>query len=239
MNRIDWYYIYSERYYPFHFYLQEKIPSFFQARGIFIPQTVFDEHLYKHEGEHFFSRITIKIETVLKIIDEKIEADDRLPFMFTDCDILVRNQANIDIFAYTKSETTDMFFQKEFKNQENMMANPGAMMIWPNERTKQFWLSVLSDMKANPTSMEMQSINKILSESNINIKWDFFSITHVFSSITATLETLGKFSIYHILCSGKSREIDIGDKMFEATTIGENMDKYVRMTIEKYGRVFM
>ena len=73
MDTIDWYYIYSQRYHPFHLYLQDKIPkNTFNAKGIFVDQSVFDEHLYKHSGEHFFSRITVKVETILCILKEKI-----------------------------------------------------------------------------------------------------------------------------------------------------------------------
>ena len=91
MSKVDWFYIYSPRYYPFHYYLQDTINStLYNLQGIFVDQKVFDKDLYQHEGEHFFSRITIKVETVLKLIQEKMEKNDPTPFYFSDCDILVR-----------------------------------------------------------------------------------------------------------------------------------------------------
>lgn len=239
MDRIDWYYIYSERYYPFHFYLQERIPSVFHAKGIFVPQSLFDEHLYKHEGEHFFSRITIKIESVLRIIKEKLEANDTRPFVFTDCDILIGPHAAVDLYKYTERTNIDMLFQREFKNTENKTVNPGAILLWPNKNTEQFWKTVLDDMLAITPNMEMASINKILSKETLDLSWDFFDTVHVSSSITASIQSVLGFSIHHILCDSASRELDIGDKMYEASVMGQNMDKYVKMTIEKYGRIFM
>jgi hypothetical protein len=235
MEKVDWFYVYSQRYYPFHFCLQEKIPSsVFQAKGIFIDQSVFDEHLYKHEGEHFFSRITIKIETILRLIRERRAEMNPTPFLFTDCDIVVRPYAENHLYGYSKLEGMDILFQQEHVTGPTV--NPGAMMIWPSETTERFFQTVMDDMVAAPT-MEMASINKIIPF--FNIKWGFFHTNHVCSSITANPINIFTFSIYHILCKNGSREIDIGDKMFESGTNGQVMDKYIQMTIEKYGQIFM
>lgn len=236
MNKIDWYYVYSQRYYPFNFYLQENIPDVFKVNGIFIDQSVFDENLYKHKGEHFFSRITIKIEVILKILQEKIANHDARPFFFTDCDILVRPSAATDLLSYTAQKDIDILFQREYKETNNLTVNPGVSLIWPNERTQTFFNRVLEDIKQNK-NMEMASINTQLPSSPL--RWNFFDIVHVCSSITASLNNYFRFSVYHILSDGSSREIDIGNKMFEALNNGQSMDKYVNMTMKKYGRVFM
>lgn len=231
MSKIDWYYIYSPRYYPFHFYLQENIPSsVFNAKGIFIEQSVFDEHLYKHKGEHFFSRITVKVENIIRIINQRLLTNNLEPFFFTDCDILVRPNAKDYIFPYTTYTNLDILFQKEHKD-ETDTANPGVMLIWPNKKTLVFWETILKDMKTTIT-MEMAAINR----HKATLQYGFFHTIHVCSSITATrLDS----PIYHILCDSKSRELDIGDKMYEALRNGQNMDKYIEMTKQKYGQVFI
>lgn len=231
MEKSSWYYIYSQRYYPFHFYIQEKIPQCFQAKGIFIDQSVFDEHLYKHEGEHFFSRITIKVETILQIIKEKRATKDTTPFFFTDCDILINPEANEYLQHYVKMPSLDILFQKEYKDQQ--VVNPGVMLIWPSEACLNFWESVLQDMKEAPT-MEMTSINKLLPRTHLSAA--FFDTKHVCSCIT--YET-PRFCIYHILVKGESRETDIGNKMFESGINGHSMDTYIEMTRQQYGRLFM
>ena len=194
MEKIDWYYVYSQRYHPFHLYLPDKIPkNTFNTKGIFVDQSVFDEHLYKHEGEHFFSRITVKVETILYIIKEKQRTGDLRPFYFSDCDILIGELIN-ELIAYTQNKNFDMWFQREYK--ESNLINPGVMLICPNERTEKFWIRVLADMTSTDSSMELQSINKILLDNCVF--WNTFLTSSVCSSLTR--EHI-PFGVYHILCS--------------------------------------
>ena len=231
MDTIDWYYVYSQRYHPFHLYLQDKIPkNTFNAKGIFVDQSVFDEHLYKHSGEHFFSRITVKVETILCIIQVKRKADDLQPFYFSDCDILIGELIN-ELVAYTQNKHFDMWFQREYK--ESNVINPGVMLIRPNERTETFWNQVLEDMKSTDVSMELLSINKILLENFVS--WNTFLISSVCSSITREQILFG---VYHILCSCDSRELDIGNKMCEASNCGHPMDRYIDQTRLELGRLY-
>lgn len=231
MEKTDWYYVYSQRYHPFHLYLQDKIPkNTFNAKGIFVDQSVFDENLYKHSGEHFFSRITVKVETILCIIQVKRRAGDLQPFYFSDCDILIGELIN-ELVAYTQNKHFDMWFQREYK-QSNII-NPGVMLIRPNERTETFWNQVLEDMKSTDISMELLSINKILLENFVS--WNTFLISSVCSSITR--EAI-PFGIYHILCGCDSRELDIGNKMCEASNCGHPMEMYIEQTRTQLGRLY-
>ena len=231
MEKIDWYYVYSQRYHPFHLYLQDKIPkNTFNTKGIFVDQSVFDEHLYKHEGEHFFSRITVKVETILCILKEKQRAGDLRPFYFSDCDILIGELIN-ELVAYTQNKHFDMWFQREYK--ESNVINPGVMLICPNERTEKFWIRVLADMTSTDSSMELQSINKILLDNCVF--WNTFLTSSVCSSLTR--EHI-PFGVYHILCSCDSRELDIGNKMCEASNCGHPMDRYIDQTRLELGRLY-
>ena len=231
MEKIDWYYVYSQRYHPFHLYLQDKIPkNTFNTKGIFVDQSVFDEHLYKHEGEHFFSRITVKVETILYIIKEKQRTGDLRPFYFSDCDILIGELIN-ELIAYTQNKNFDMWFQREYK--ESNLINPGVMLICPNERTEKFWIRVLADMTSTDSSMELQSINKILLDNCVF--WNTFLTSSVCSSLTR--EHI-PFGVYHILCSCDSRELDIGNKMCEASNCGHPMDRYIDQTRLELGRLY-
>lgn len=234
METFDWYYIYSQRYHPFHLYLQDKIPrTMFTPIGVFVDQSVFDEHLYKHEGEHFFGRITIKVETILRILSEKRCNGDTRPFYFSDCDILIGDLVG-ELTVYPGNEKMDVWFQREYK--DSTTVNPGIMLIRPNEKTEIFWSHVLNDMKTTEKSMELQSINKVLESSDIS--WNLFLTTSVCSSITKTTKFAGDFGVYHILCACDSRELDIGNKMFEACNLKQPMDKYVEQTRVELGRLF-
>lgn len=230
MNKIDWYYIYSPRYYAYDLYLKDAIPDCFTNKGVFIEQHVFDEHLYKHEGEHFFSRITIKVETILKIITEKLEGGDSRPFFFTDVDIVVNSRAAKDLWPYTEKEGFDMFFQQE--HMEGEMVNPGIILIWPTLASQIFWKSVLQEM-IEKKNMEMNAINTLLKITDIHS--GRFSLDHVISSITVNIKNLHTHSVYHLLTGSVDRLVDMNEKIVQTNLLGIDMNEYFKKVLEKYG----
>jgi len=130
MSTLDWYYVYSPHYEFFHTALCEKIDkAFFNLHPLFVDQSIFDEHLYKHDGEHFFSRITVKIDKLISIIEERRSLQKTAPFIFTDCDILITPYASRTLPFYTKYEEVDILFQREYLT--NAEVNPGCKMIRP------------------------------------------------------------------------------------------------------------
>lgn len=234
MKKIDWYYIYSQRYYPHDLYLKEAIPSVFQPNGIFIEQHYFDRDLYKHPGEHFFSRITIKIETILKILEEKRVKNETDPFLFTDVDLIIRPSAATEILKYTKTTDFDILFQKEYH--DNPIVNPGVMLMWPNNATESFWKNVLEKM-CEKNTMEMTCINSLLPEKIV--KWDFFKLEDVCSPITVRHESINSFSIYHLLGGANDRLDDLKDKIAQAKILVRDFEKYYIASREKYGATFI
>lgn len=234
MNKPDWYYIYSQRYYPYHLYLQESIPDVFNKKEIFIDQAIFNEHLYKHAGEHFFSRITVKVETLVKIIKEKRMAQDKKPFFFTDVDIVIRNNAATDLLKYTKLSEFDILFQQEYL--DGPTVNPGVILIWPTQASEDFWCEVLKQMSEKIT-MEMVVINEILDK--MAARCGRFSITDVCSPITIKKENLFIFSVYHLLCGKNDRIEDLKEKLIQAKILEVDIEKYYRLSLEKYGINYM
>lgn len=217
MSKLDWYYVHSPRYEFFHTILCEKIDkAFFNLHPLFIDQSVFDEHLYKHNSEHFFSRITVKIDKIIEIIKERLSLHNTAPFMFTDCDILVTQYASRTLPFCTKYDEVDIIFQREYLT--NAEVNPGCMMIRPTAVVLDFWIAVRNDIIEKNT-MEMDSINAILSSGQNKVKYTFFSTRDVCSSHTISHST---FSIYHLLGNAISKEDDMAHKIRE----------YVRMSKE-------
>lgn len=234
MDKIDWFYIYSPRYYPFDLYLQDVIPKDrFNPKGIFVDQSVFDEHLYKHEGEHFFSRITVKVETVLRLIQERRAAGNPTPFFFTDVDILVKSVASTHIAPYAEKQGVDMMFQQE--HAVGSTVNPGVMLIWPTEASEQFWTKVVQGMK-EPGKMEMHVINEVLQTKPV--VFETFSIDHVISPITVRAHTVHTFSIYHLLSGSNDRNADMYEKLLQANALVKDMFKYHMQVMEKYGMIY-
>jgi len=233
MSKIDWYYIYSQRYYPYNLYLKDAIPAPFESKGIFIDQSVFDEHLYKHQNEHFFSRITIKVETILSILREKMGQGIQMPFLFTDVDIIVRPSVVTDIFPYTNKKNQDILFQQEYL--EGPIVNPGVVMIWPTENSLRFWEDVVNQMKSG-NEMEMVVINRILQKNDI--LWGHFNLDHVCSTITINHRFLATFSIFHMLAGSNDRYGDMEEKKTQSRLLVADFDKYYQQTLEKYGTLF-
>ena len=231
---IDWYYMYSQRYGIFHFYLQDKIPrDVFTPRAIFINQSVFDEHLYKHEGEHFMSRVNVRIVNIINIIKERIETNNTEPFLFTDCDILIGPIVSQAIPIYAQHETIDMWFQKEFTEPENKTINPGCILIRPTMKTLIFWVRVLDYMNTRHIT-DMEAPNKILGE-GVDFPWQFFDLNHVNTSITIRN---WDYAIYHVLCSCINRQQDMVNKYLEAAHMHQPLDHYESKVLEAFGSVY-
>lgn len=208
---IDWYYIYSQRYERFHEYLQNKVDKdIYNLRGLFVDQSVFDEHLYKHENEHFFGRITVKVEAIIMIIKNRMTYTKE-PFFFSDCDIMIGSLVNT-LSKYINAPV-DIYFQQEYRGSD--VVNPGFMLIWPNEKTLAFWNYILNDIVKNNT-MEMGSINLYIKEGTINHK--VFSYIDVCTTLTYSQKDYG---ICHLLSSAQGREDDMLEKLFQTRLLGQ------------------
>lgn len=208
---IDWYYIYSQRYERFHEYLQNKVDKdIYNLRGLFVDQSVFDEHLYKHENEHFFSRITVKVEAIIMIIKKRMTYTKE-PFFFSDCDIMIGSLVNT-LPKYINAPV-DIYFQQEERGKSTI--NPGFMLIWPNEKTLAFWNYILNDIVKN-NSMEMNSINLFIKEGTLNYK--VFSYIDVCTTLSYSQKDYG---ICHLLASAQGREHDMNEKIFQTNLLGQ------------------
>ena len=217
MPKLDWFYVYSPRYEFFHNELFSTIDrNCFTPYPFYVDQAIFDEHLYKHEGEHFFSRITVKINTIIAILEERLSRNTLEPFLFTDCDILVTKYASRTLPFHAQFKEVDVIFQREHLTTAEV--NPGCMMITPSQKVLDFFKTVRDDILHN-NAMEMDSINKFLQSGQNKVKYTFFSTRDVCSSITISHAT---FSVFHLLGNSISKEADMEQKIKE----------YKRMTAE-------
>lgn len=231
---IDWYYIYSQRYGIFHFYLQDKIPrDVFTPHAIFIDQSVFDEHLYKHEGEHFLSRVNIRIIHLIRIIKERLESGKTEPFLFTDCDLLIGPVLSQSMIHYSQQENVDLWVQKEMSEPENKTTNPGCLLIRPTTKILAFWERVLEYMNTHHI-FDMGAQNAVFEE-GVDFPWQFFDLNHVNTSITIRN---WDYAIYHILCSCKNRQQDMVEKYLEAAHMKQPLESYESKVLEAFGKIY-
>jgi hypothetical protein len=229
---IEWYFIYSQRYYPYDLYLKDVIPLPFEAKGIFVDQSVFDEHLYKHANEHPLSRMTVKIENIIHILEEKLENTIINPFFFTDVDLVVRPSASTNLLPYTEKTGFDIYLQRE--NMTTQIGNCGFMLIWPTKASLVFWKSVLQAMRES-TNDEMTVINEVLSTNSV--VFGLFEPNDVASPITINQQTLQSFSVYHLLSGTRNRFDDFHEKFIQSQYLVQDMGKYFYETIQKYGKL--
>lgn len=207
---MDWYYIYSQRYANFHRYLESTLTSTTYAlHPLFIDQSVFDEHLYKHQGEHFFGRITVKVDAIIRILESRLAAAG--PFIFSDCDLMIGSMVDDLGPIYRTTQDIDILFQQEIR--DCPIVNPGFMMIWPNETTLAFWKTVRADIIDNH-SMEMTSINKYLSL----IRHKHFSFIHVCSSLTYSQLDYG---VCHLISGTRGADEDMAEKLYQTQLLGQ------------------
>ena len=212
--KVAWYYIYSQRYLQFHEYLQKKInKNVYTLTALFVDQSVFDEHLYKHEGEHFFSRITVKVDAIIKIIEHRL-VRDATPFFFSDCDIMIGSL--VDTLPKYLNDPADILFHKETRESETV--NPGFMRIHTNEKTLAFWKRIRDDIIQN-NSMEMTSINNLLKTSDVT--YNVFSHIDVCSTLTFSQVNYG---VCHLIASAQNSEADMNEKLFCTGVLGQSLN---------------
>jgi hypothetical protein len=208
MSKLDWFYVYSPHYEFFHNELSSTIDrNYFTPYPFYVDQFIFDEHLYKHEGEHFFSRITVKINTIIAILEERLSRNNLTPFIFTDCDILVTKYASRTLPFHAEFKEIDILFQREYLTTTEV--NPGCMMITPSTRVLDFFKAVRDDILQNNV-MDMDAMNNFLRSGQNKVKYTFFSTRDVCSSHTISHAT---FSVFHILGNCISKEADMAHKI--------------------------
>jgi len=205
-TRIPWYYMWSPHYEIFHRIFQDKfheslrLPNEFNDRPIYIEQSVFKNELHDTNGIHPFVGCTIKVDLLIQAIYNNWNGY----FLFSDIDILIKNDSireDIDIFI---QKEYDMVFLKEDKT-----VNIGFCLIKANEKTLKFWKDVLS--KITKEAHDQSVVNDELPL--FDGLWGFFDEKIYVLSNYINLENIHKIKICQFLSSCNGSETDMCEKL--------------------------
>jgi hypothetical protein len=138
---MKWYYFYTPNY---HFYRdkinQRLYNSKFQANGIEIPKLNLSS---LKNFTHHFTNLTIKIELILKCIEENMGE----VIVFTDATIYIGEKVDemYDYFIQKMSHNEDLILASDYDNSFNI----GFLVLRCNERSLNFWKFCLDYMNQN------------------------------------------------------------------------------------------
>ena len=155
--------MWSEKYQIFH-EIMKDIQSEFEMHPIHIPQSRFDDELYKQAGEYFWYGSLIKVETVIDSIVESM-ANSTQYLLFTDIDIIVKPGVNDALKPYIDANN-DMVFLKEGSH-----TNIGFILLKATDNVLNFWKMIRS-MMIEKTGLDQTYVNQML-ESYLG-KWTHF-----------------------------------------------------------------
>jgi hypothetical protein len=199
---IPWYYIWSENYRMFHEIMQDSIkyPEF-ELSPIEIPQERFDSELYKNEGQHFWYKSLIKVDTILDCL-KKGHEQSKPYILFTDIDIIVRDNIYKDVKGFM-DKSVDMVFMKE-----GSIMNIGFMLLRVSDEVYSFWQLIRSKMMEKDGLDQMYVNECLLSYPRMYTHFDE-------KSYTPSNLWNGSLSckVIQVLCDGLIKEYNIIEKI--------------------------
>ncbi len=156
-------YFYSPSYEFYNVHLKENLGDLFDVKGIIIDEI----KPGTDKSKHHFDKLTIKIELIIKEIEENIGNF----IIFSDATIFVNNKNRDKLPEYFKKyEENDLTFINESSGK---YYNIGLILIKCDEKTLNFFKNVLETMKTNEKyTHDQTAINYLLK--NSGLKYGFF-----------------------------------------------------------------
>ena len=206
MDKIPWFFVYSEKYKVFYDILSNLISeTYFDVYAIEKDQSLFDKDTYK-ENTHFFSGCFIKDDEIWNILHTV--PDDSF-FIFSDVDLVVFEEPLYNYIQQFLKEDNDIVFMKESEE----IVNVGFMLIKNTKKVKELFCKVMKDHILNPNVLDQTVINNFLT--TWDGKYKTFSTEYVYTNLTFELNVdKSKLCVYQPLCSAsRNYKINILEKM--------------------------
>jgi hypothetical protein len=216
--------MWSDNYKFFRELLKDSIKETeFTIKELYIPQEKFDAELYKFEEKHFWEGSLIKVDAIIKSLNEAKDNSDTY-ILFTDIDIVVKNPIYSILKKYI-DENYDMVFFKE-----DPQLNTGFMLLRVSDEVLTFWLMVREKM--NGGGIDQVYVNELIQ--HFPGRYSTFN-EHLFTCNT-TWNYSTNFLIMQLSCSSLGKEFNMAEKIFNAAqyTNVENYMQYVPEEIIPY-----
>lgn len=160
MNKIPYYFIWSDKYEVFANVLKEGInsyPNFLEDKSEYYPQSFFDQHLNKAPG-HFLTGCFLKLR---KTYDILMSLPEDSYFIFSDADVILFPNSQFDqLIKHYIDLSADIVFMKEAPDFE--FSNVGFSLIKVCEANKKLFRDAISQIDQEPTGLDGSFINQAL-----------------------------------------------------------------------------
>jgi hypothetical protein len=222
--QIPWYYMWSDNYRFFRELLRDSIKeSEIVVKEIYIPQEKFDAELYKFEDKHYWEGSLIKLDAIIKSLNEAKENSDKY-ILFTDIDIVVKKPIYSILKKYI-DENYDMVFFKE-----DPKLNIGFMLLRVTDEVLTFWLMVREKMLRG--GLDQVYVNELIQ----HFPGRYSTFNQEIFTCNTTWNYSTDFLIMQLQCSSLGKEFNMAEKIFNAAqyTNVENYMQYVPEEIIPY-----
>jgi len=197
---VPWYYMWSEKYRFFHelFNNTMKEPEFI-VNPIHIDQSFFDKNLHQTEGTHAWNGCTLKIDLLI----ERLETSSHPYILFTDIDIIAKNNIYKNLKPHIDSDEDMVFLQ------EGGHLNIGFILLKVSKEVIDFWKLVKSKMLETPAH-DQQYVNDLIKI--YRGKWGKFD-QQIFTC-SNLWDCTTEFSIMQLVSSDLGKDFDLAEKIF-------------------------
>lgn len=222
---LPWYYMWSESYRIFDEMMKDfiKDPEFV-VKPLEIPQSRFDNELYKVDGKHFWEGSLIKVHSLLACLREAAANNDKY-ILFTDIDLIVKPGVYKELEEYIEGDY-DMVFLKEDNHY-----NIGFLLLKTTEEVIEYWEMICRKMVDTP-GLDQDYVNQTISF----FPGRFTSFDEQMFTCSSTWDTTTNYVVMQVLCSCLGKEFNMAEKIF---TMAQNIDvqpymQYVKPEIIPY-----
>jgi len=204
---IPWFYMWSEKYQFFHELLQDHMKEHeFTLMPIHIPQSYFDENLYKTEKTHPWNGCTLKIDLLI----ERLETTDAPYILFTDIDIIAKSNIYNNMKRHIENNDTMVFLD------EGTHLNIGFILLKVCPDVINFWKKVKLAMIETP-GHDQKYVNDLIKD----YKGSWTKFDGQLFTCSNTWNQTAEFSVLQPLSSCLGKEFDFAEKIF---TTAQHLD---------------
>lgn len=212
--------MWSDKYRFFRELLKDSInDSKIIVKELYIPQEKFDAELYKFEEKHFWEGSLIRVDAIIKSLNEAKDNSDRY-ILFSDIDIIVKKAVYSTLKKYI-DENCDMVFFKE-----GPQLNTGFILLHVTDEVLTFWLMVREKLLGG--GLDKLYVNELIK--HFPGRYSAFN-EQLFTSNTRW-DHSSDFLIMHLSCSSLGKEFNMAEKIFNAAQ-HTNLEIYMQFVPEE------
>lgn len=212
--------MWSDNYKIFRELLRDSIKETeFTVKELYVPQETFDAELYKFEDKHFWEGSLLKIDAIIKSLNEAKDNSDKY-ILFTDIDIVVKKPLYSTLKNYM-DDNYDMVFLKE-----DSQLSIGFILLRVTHEVLTFWLMVREKMLGG--GLDQVYVNELIQ----HFPGRYTRFNEQLFTCNSTWDSSHDFIVMQLLCSSLGKEFNMAEKIFNAAQY-TNLENYMQYVPEE------